>query len=243
MNNNEAILEQARTYLTSGWSAVKSTGQAGSWGNPEVVYDHSLRVLKLSKLLTQDHAIPEPKIDYQVLSASSLFHDAGWVELVKTGQIHPAEVYARPSDAGLYKRSVQIVCEQIGNLLSERTLEKVVQTLSELKSVRPGLSESRLVADADNLEDFGLTGITFQVRAAQSTGKSITQLLESWQRQQEYHYWEARIKNALFLETSKKIAQRRLETIGQTFDLLRREVAFEDFDLNHLQRTPHFVAG
>jgi HD superfamily phosphodiesterase len=243
MSNFEDILERARNYLTSGWPSGKSTGRASSRSCPELVYDHSLRVWELAKLLVRDPAISESKLDHQVLAVCALFHDAGWVDQVKAGKIQPSEVYTRPTDAALYKRSVQIVCEQVGKLLSERCLEKVVEAISEMKSSRPALSETVLAADADNLEDFGLTGLTFQVRAAQFVGKSTSQVLESWHRQQEYHYWESRIKNALFLEMSKKIAQRRLEAMGQFFDLLRRETTLEDINLKELKETPYLVGG
>jgi len=194
-------------------------------------------------LLVRDPAILEPKINHEVITVCCLFHDAGWVDLVKSGQIPPAEVYATAADGALFKRSAQIVCDQVGSLLPARTLEKVVWALSEMKSPRPELSETLLVADADNLEDFGLLGFMFQVRGAQSSGKSATQLLAGWHRQQEYHYWEARINNALFLETSKTIAHRRLETLGQTFDLLDREIHLEDIELKNLKAHIQVAVG
>ncbi len=243
MSHLEDILERAKKYLTTGWSSGKSTSRVNTWSSPELVYDHSLRVLELARLLVGDSAISEGKIDHQVLSTCALFHDAGWVDLVKTGQIQPGEVYAKPPDAALFKRSSRIACDQIGNLLPGRCLEKINRVLSDMKSSRPGLSETLLVADADNLEDFGLTGFTFQVRAAQPAGKSITQILDSWHRQQEYHYWESRIKNAFFLETSKRIAYRRLDTMGQFFDLLQRESALEDINRKDLKENPRIIAG
>jgi len=173
-------------------------------------------------------------MDPAVLAACAMFHDAGWVDLVNTGQIHPSEVLTRQADIELLKRSSQIASDQIGKLLSANALKRVVQAITELKQPRPSLPETRVLADADNLDDFGLLGITLQIRAAHSQGKSVRQVVEGWNRQQEYNYWEARIKSALHLETSKKIARRRLEKMGKFFDLLRQETALEDLNIDEV---------
>ncbi|MFA5863817.1 MAG: HD domain-containing protein [Phycisphaerae bacterium] len=226
--SNEAILERARNYLCSGWSGSRATGGSSAKISPEVVYEHSVRVLELSKLLARDPSLSENQVDGDVLSASALFHDAGWIDLVRKGQLHPSEIFSRPADTELYQRGAQVACEQIGKLVAARTLKKIVTVITELKNTRPSLSDSILIGDADNLEDFGLLGFTFQVRAAHATGKSTRQLIEGWHRQQEYHYWEARVKKALRLETSKSIARRRLDSMGMIFDLLCQEIDLED---------------
>jgi hypothetical protein len=222
------IVECARTYLTSGW--VVGSGRGGSRVRPEVIFDHSTRVLELAKRLNRDSAMAEAKIDELILTASALFHDAGWIELVKAGTLTPGEIYSRPADADVLGRGAQSACDQLGKLLSARQLEKVTMVIAGLKQSEPDQPETILIADAENLDDFGLSGIFQQVRAAQSCGKSNRQILESWARQQEYHYWDARIKSALHLETSRKIAGQRLGTMGEVFDLLRRELDLDDME-------------
>jgi HD superfamily phosphodiesterase len=229
MNHFEHILEQGRIYLTSGWS-ISKTNIRTSRVTPELVFDHSLRVLEMAKRLAKDPQIQEKGVDELVLSTSALFHDAAWVDWVKMGQIQPTEIFSRPTDTEFCKRSAQIACDQVGKTLPARTLEKVVQAITEMKIPRPSLTDAVLLADADGLEDFGLLGFTLQVRMAQATGKSALQILETWHRQQEYHYWEARIKNAFHLRLSKTIANQRLETMGQVFELLRREIHLEDME-------------
>lgn len=229
MDQIENILQLGKSYLTSGWSTGKSAART-SRISPELVFDHSVRVLATAKRLLHDPEIPGKTVDELVLTAAAVLHDTAWVDMVKTGQIQATEIFCRPVDAEFCRRSAQIACDLAGGILPGRTLDKIVQAISEMKAPRPSLPDALLLADADNLEDFGLLGLTRQIRMAQATGKSTGQILETWHRQQEYHYWEARIKNALHLNLSKAIAARRLENMGKAFDLLRREIEFEDVE-------------
>jgi HD superfamily phosphodiesterase len=230
MSDANDIIERARNYLTSGWSAGKNSTRSSTKVSPEMVFDHSLRVLETGKCLLRDSEVSKTSLDPMVLTASAMFHDSGWIDLVKTGQIQGVEIFTRPADLELIKRSAQIAADQLGPLLPPSTLKRVSQIIIDLKQPRPNFPETRVLADADNLEDFGLLGITTQVRAAHAFGKSVRQVIESWHRQQEYNYWEARIKSALHLETSRKIARRRLETMGKVFHLLHQETTLEDLE-------------
>ena len=174
-----------------------------------------------------------------ILTASAMFHDAGWVDLVRRGQLESGQIYSRPLDTPLLDRSASVVCEQLANILSLRQIEKVTQVITDWKQPQPDRPETMVLSDADNLEEFGLLGIFQLVRAAQAGGKSARQILESWNRQQEYHYWDARIKNAFHLETARKIARERLINMGRAFELLCREVSLDDVrKLSAAQHSP-----
>ena len=243
MSQIEDILEKARSYLTTGWSAGKGSLRTMPRNAPDLIWDHSRRTLRLAHRLMDDPTIEAHRLDDVVLTTAAVFHDACWVDLVKTGRIAPPEVFSRPADAELLKHSAQIACDQVGKDLPERTMEKVVRTITEFKLPRPSLTESVLLGDADNLEDFGVLGFTFLVRSAQALGKSTGQLVESWRRQQEYHYWEARIKNAFHLETARELARRRLETMGTIFELLHQEINSEKADEDEPDRHPNMARG
>jgi len=231
MTYADEIIERSKSYLTSGWFTGKLPTRTTTKISPELVFDHSLRVLDTARLLLKDPDVRVFPIDPTILTACAMFHDAGWVDLVRTGQIQYVEIFTRPADLETVKRSAQIAVEQIGKLLPAGSLKKVSQIIQDLKQPRPSLPESRVLADADNLDEFGLLGITLHIRAAHSQGKSVRQVIDIWHRQQEYNYWEARVKSAFHLESSRKIARRRLENMAKVFHLLHQESTLEDLDL------------
>jgi hypothetical protein len=218
------ILGRAEHYLTTGW--LTGPGRGGRV-LPEVVYDHSQRVLQLAQALQKDKAMTNVKIDESILTASAMFHDAGWIDLVKHDELHVGQIFSRPADAAILDRGASVACDQLADLLSARQLETVSDVITGIKQMQPDRPETKLIADADNLEEFGLLGILLEVRSAQAAGKSARQILEGWNRRQEYHYWDARIKNAFHFETTRSLARERLANMSHVYELLCHEISPE----------------
>jgi hypothetical protein len=221
------IIEKAREFLTRDWTVSKG-GKSASRVSPELVFDHSVRILETARFLLKDSTMTGLRVDETVLAAAAMFHDAGWVDMVRRGELEAGQIYCRPSDVELLARSGRVAAEVLVKLLPMRMVEKAIEIIAELKTSRPDQPEVKLIADAENLEDFGLLGIAGQIRMAQGCGKSNQQLLDVWRRQQEYHYWEARIKTAFHLELSRKIAAYRLEKMAGIYDQLNQEMTLDD---------------
>lgn len=221
------IIEKAREFLTRDWTLNKG-GKPALRVSPELVFDHSVRILETARFLLKDSSMVGIRVDEIVLAAAAMFHDAGWVDLVRRGELEAGQIYCRPSDMELLARSGRVAAEVLVKLLPLRMVEKAVEIIAELKNSRPDQPEVKLIADAENLEDFGLLGIAGQIRMAQGCGKSNQQLLDVWRRQQEYHYWEARIKTAFHLEPARKIAAYRLEKMAGIYDQLNQEMSLDD---------------
>jgi hypothetical protein len=66
-------------------------------------------------------------------------------------------------------------------------------------------------------------------------------VLEVWQRQQEYHYWPARIKTDFTFDAARRLAMMRVEHSRQVFELLERELDLND--LSSLVGDESAVAG
>jgi hypothetical protein len=242
------IIEKAREYLTRDWTAGKG-GKPALRTAPELVFDHSVRVLETARFLLKDATLISHRTDEIILAAAAMFHDAGWIDLVRNGLLEVGQVYGRPADADILARGGKVAGEVLVKLLPLRIVERAVEIIADLKNPRPDLPEVKLIADAENLEDFGLLGIVSQIRIAQGFGKSNQQVLDVWHRQQEYHYWEARIKAAFHLDLSRKIAAHRLEKMAGIFDQLNEEMTLDDVrdllpkTLNQSSVTNHVVSG
>lgn len=107
----------------------------------------------------------------------------------------------------------------------ERLLDRATRVLREMPHRSPMLDEARALADAVNLDDFGLTGlVSLNVQLAQQ-GEGLTQLSEGLDKREEYGYWEARLKDGFHFEAVRQIARRRLESARRVGEMLKAEMA------------------
>lgn len=91
-------------------------------------------------------------------------------------------------------------------------LDRATRVLHETHQRSPMLEESRLLADAINLEDFGVTGLLHQMIQLTRQGDGISQLASGCQKREQYGYWEARLKDGFHFEPVREMARRRLDS-------------------------------
>ncbi len=88
----------------------------------------------------------------------------------------------------------------------------------------PILDEAKLLADAVNLEDFGVTGLVGQIIALSQQGEGLRQFADGCRNRDVYGYWEARLRDGFHFDAVKQIAQRRLERARQVAQMLEEEL-------------------
>jgi hypothetical protein len=70
-------------------------------------------------------------------------------------------------------------------------------------------------------------------RKQRAEGKSLQDLLAAWQRQEEYHYWQARIKESFRFPSVRALAEQRWLALRRFMQDLRSTVYLEDLDQLH----------
>jgi hypothetical protein len=108
---------------------------------------------------------------------------------------------------------------------SEDLLDRTARILQEMPHRSPMLEESKLLADAVNLEDFGITGMTNLALQAGRHGDGLVQLAAGLEKRDQYGYWESLLKDGFHFEQIRRVAERRLENARKTAALLRGEMA------------------
>lgn len=103
-------------------------------------------------------------------------------------------------------------------------LDRTTRLLRELPQRSPAIPEARLLADAVNLEDFGVTGILHLTIALAQQGSGIRQVTDACERREAYGYWDARLKDGFQFEPVRQMARRRLEHARQMSNALREEL-------------------
>jgi hypothetical protein len=108
--------------------------------------------------------------------------------------------------------------------VDESLLDRATRILQEMPHRSPMLDEAKLLADAVNLEDFGVIGLIGQAIQLGRAGEGVTQLMEGCDKREQYGYWDARLKDGFHFEAVRQIALRRLSSARQICATLAAEL-------------------
>jgi len=123
-------------------------------------------------------------------------------------------------------------CEQAAELLISTAadhvepdlLERATTILRAMPHRNTKMDEARLLADAVNLDDFGITGLIMQAMQLSRQNAGVEQVADGFQKRRDYGYWEARLKDGFHYEPVRKLARERLKYATQVVDLLLAEL-------------------
>ncbi len=125
-------------------------------------------------------------------------------------------------------------CEQAAELLlaalpeqaDDLLVDQACRMLRDVPSRQPALAETRLLADAVNLDDFGISGLIQHAMQYARSGADagLAALADALRKRSEYGYWEARLKDSFHFEPVRQLARRRLESARHAVDALLAEL-------------------
>ena len=81
------------------------------------------------------------------------------------------------------------------------------------------------------------------IRKQHAEGKTLDDVVTSWQRQEEYHYWQARIKECFRFPSVRLLAERRWEVLRRFMTDLRKSIRLEDLAQIQAASTPKSEAA
>jgi hypothetical protein len=122
------------------------------------------------------------------------------------------------------EQAAELLVSLLGDDIDEPLLDRATRVLHETPQRSPMLDEARLLADALNLDDFGLIGLLSQTIQLALHGEGAAELAVAWNKREQYGYWEVRVKEDFHFEPVRKMAQKRLEKARQVMDMLRSEL-------------------
>lgn len=135
--------------------------------------------------------------------------------------------WGKPGRTSLRERAEQ-AAELMVNLLQDHVeedlLDRAVRLLHEMPHRSPMLEDARLLADAINLDDFGVTGLVMQMIELARQGDGVRQLAEGCEKREQYGYWEVRLKDGFHFEQIREIARRRLSRARKVAAMLAEEL-------------------
>jgi hypothetical protein len=107
---------------------------------------------------------------------------------------------------------------------NEEQVDQATELLVQVHQRAPESEQARLLADALNLEDFGVIGLIEQAVALARQGGGVMQVADGLEKREQYGYWDARLKDGFHFEPVRAIAKKRLEHARRTASLLTGEL-------------------
>ncbi len=220
MAGRDQLLKQAESDLT--------LGGRGSGPADLTVWEHAHRTLISAELIARLPEVAAKNPEMDVVRVAALYHDAGWIIQVKAGEVDRFRVRCRPTNDVQFELAAGMVEASLRKLVSPGVAQRAANAIRGLNDRACTLAETHIVSDADNLDQIGPLWLLQSVRRERTEGRTLNQVLDAWHRQQEYHYWEARIRDGIHFEPVRALAWSRLEALNPFMQALGRHLRAED---------------
>jgi hypothetical protein len=106
----------------------------------------------------------------------------------------------------------------------EAVIDQTTQILIQVHQRNPVNEEAKLLADALNLEDFGVAGLIVQAITIARQGGGVMGVADGCEKREQYGYWDARLKDGFHFEQTRQIARKRLDHARKMAALLLLEL-------------------
>ena len=197
----ELIIEVARGVLV---------GRSPLGREDTFLFDHSMRVMQVAERLGNCKEVHTWRLDRFALAVAALFHQAATVRLEEERRSSTVYAAALMSAEDVKEYSAELAGDRLTGRLPARQLEYVQEIIRHAHDADTDIPEAKLLSDADSLDDMGALGVWRDLRRSIMEGRGIEDAVRTWQRREQYGYWEARMREALRLETSRRRAASRL---------------------------------
>jgi hypothetical protein len=212
----ERIIPVARKLLTL----------SGDGEHPDLwLWERAERVSYLAQLVARMPELADQRADPLALAVAGLFSCAGWVAQMGPSRLSRWHLLARPTSDVQRELGAALLIEHAGPLLPPRTARLAAEAIRQCNDRTTPLVEAQALAEAENLDDVGALYVLRQYRQYQAEGRPLTQLIATWNRQQEYRYWEARLADSFRFETTRQLARQRLQAVDAFITALARDLA------------------
>jgi uncharacterized protein len=179
--------------------------------DPAHDWQHNLRVMAICERIGREEGA-----DMSVLRLAALLHDIGRAEERRTGECH-AQISTRL--AGEWLREEGLESEQI------MRVQNAILAHRFRKESPPVSLEDKILFDADKLDSIGAIGVARAFAYSGVIGQPIhANDPEQHTPFREYEWKLARIKDRLYTETARQIAEERHRFMAHFFEQWTEEV-------------------
>ncbi len=182
--------------------------------------DDSRRLFtRVNKFLTMKLIATEPDMEAMELACFAIYLPMRETRLLASGKLGKVNLRDRSEQAA------EVLVNVAGEQIPDSLLDRTTRLLHEACQRNPMLEDAKLLADALNLDDFGITGLMMQAIQLARQGGGVTQIIEGADKREQYGYWEARLKDSFHFEPVRRIAVQRLQAARSVIAMLAQEIA------------------
>ena len=203
-----------------------------------VVWEHSRRVARLADAIASLPEVSTGRLDRVAITAAALYHDMGWVLQCRAGELTAQELLLRPTPDTLLESAADWAENRLEDIVPAASLRLAARSIRYCNDRQIDVLEAQILSEADNLDHIGPQAVCLMIRKQQAEGKTLDDLVTTWQRQEEYHYWQARIKECFRFPSVRFLAERRWEALRRFMTDLRRSIRLEDLAQIQAASTP-----
>jgi hypothetical protein len=185
---------------------------------PRLLDDAARLWNRCQRFLAMNLAGAEPDLDALELACYALQLPVRQAKPPATGKFGRTNLKDRAEQAA------ELLVSLFDSQIDEHLLDRAARLLHEMSHRTPVPDEARVLADAVNLDDFGVVGLLMQMIQITRIGDGLNQLAEGAEKRDQYGYWEARLKDGFHFEPVRKIAQARLLNARQVAKMLAAEM-------------------
>jgi len=223
MSQTEPVLEKARSDLEV--RIDRDHVDLLLWERAQRVWRMAERLSELPQIIGETEAV-----DRGALRVAVFYHDAAWAMACREERIDRLDLLNKPTSDLQRELASARMKEQLEKLLPARTLAVAQDALLQCGQRDVEMLEARILADTENLDDIGPLAIWQTIRRLSREGKNVAAALEAWQRQKEYHFWDARIKDCFHFEMTRRLAKYRLSMLERFYEAIRLHADTGDLD-------------
>lgn len=121
--------------------------------------------------------------------------------------------------------AAEMLVNELGEEIHPDLLDRTIRLLHELPQRPPVIDDAKLLSDAVNLDDFGMSGLIYQAIGLAVQGGGLETLVDATTRRNAYGYWQARLKDDFYFDLPRQLAAERLEHLKTAARMLEREAS------------------
>jgi hypothetical protein len=206
----------------------------GDGAHDTSLWHRARRVVQLADRLTSLPELSGLRCDRRALAAAASFVDSAWADDAKQGRIERIAILLNPMDTRQRELSADILRRESADQLPPTTLDAAIRAIRETAHRQSGVPEALVLMEAVELHDLGPIWLWQEVQRAVRQGRDPFALVAIWRRHEEYGYWEARLRERLRFESTRRIARQRLSGLAAYLDTLSAQLDGSDLDaLDH----------
>lgn len=178
-----------------------------------VVWEHSDRVARLTQTIAALPELANHVIDRTALIAAALYHDMGWILQLQAGETREVDLLLHRTSDRQRDLAADWMSERLQDVLPAGTVQQAARIVRICHQWNPPLLEARILSEADNLDQIGPQAILLMVRKQIAEGRTLTDLIQTWRRQEQYGYWPAWIKECFQFSSVRAQADQRCQVM------------------------------